>query len=196
MEKIRTIIRTYTRDLYENPISKIFIKLGFTPNLVTMLGLFITIFGSLFIYNGEFFIGGIIVAFGTILDSIDGAMARLSGNESVFGNLLDSVIDRYGEATIFLGLLGYYLFNDLDKTAVLLCVISLLCSQLISYIRAKSESLQIENRAGFFTRVERSVILIIFLLFSQPIIALYILAFGTFTGSIWRLIVGLKNAKV
>lgn len=196
MEKLRRIIRTYTRDLYENPISKIFIKLGFTPNIITMSGLFITIFGSYFIFRGEFLIGGLVVAIGTILDSIDGAMARLSGKESIFGNLLDSVIDRYSEATIFIGLLGYYLFNSLDKTAVFLCVISLLCSQLISYIRAKSESLKIENRAGFFTRVERSIILIVFLIFSQPIIALYILAIGTFTGSIWRLIVGLKNAKV
>ena len=86
--------------------------MGFTPNIITMSGLFITIFGSYFIFRGEFLIGGLVVAIGTILDSIDGAMARLSGKESIFGNLLDSVIDRYSEASIFIGLLGYYLFNS------------------------------------------------------------------------------------
>ena len=77
----------------------------------------------------------------------------------------------------------------------LLCIISMLCSQLISYVRAKSESLQIENKSGFFTRVERSVILIFFLIISQPLYALYILSIGTLASSIWRLIIGLKNAK-
>ena len=176
MEKFRQIVRSYTREIYEIPISKALIKLGLTPNMITFIGLVITIFGSYFIYQGEFLIGGIIVAFGTILDSIDGAMARLTENESVFGDLLDSVIDRYGEATIFVALACYYLFNSLDKTAVLLCIISMLCSQLISYVRAKSESLQIENKSGFFTRVERSVILIFFLIISQPLYALYILS--------------------
>ena len=104
MEKFRQIVRSYTREIYEIPISKVLIKLGLTPNMITFIGLVITIFGSYFIYQGEFLIGGIIVAFGTILDSIDGAMARLTKNESVFGDLLDSVIDRYGEATIFVAM--------------------------------------------------------------------------------------------
>ena len=122
-------------------------------------------------------------------------IARLSNKESVFGDLLDSVIDRYGEAAIFLSLACYYLFNSLDEIAVLLCIISMLCSQLISYVRAKSESLDIENKSGFLTRVERSLIIIFFLLISQPLFALYILSVGTFFSSIWRLIIGLKNAK-
>ena len=91
MEKFRQIVRSYTREIYEIPISKVLIKAGLTPNMITFIGLIITIFGSYFIYQGEFLIGGIIVAIGTILDSIDGAMARLTKNESVFGDLLDSV---------------------------------------------------------------------------------------------------------
>ena len=117
--------------------------------MITFIGLIITIFGSYYIFQGDFLTGGIIVGLGTILDSIDGAMARLSNKESVFGDLLDSVIDRYGEAAIFLSLACYYLFNSLDEIAVLLCIISMLCSQLISYVRAKSESLDIENKSGF-----------------------------------------------
>ena len=195
MEYFRQLLRSYTREIYEIPISKFLIKLGLTPNMITFIGLIITIFGSYYIFQGDFLTGGIIVGLGTILDSIDGAMARLSNKESVFGDLLDSVIDRYGEAAIFLSLACYYLFNSLDEIAVLLCIISMLCSQLISYVRAKSESLDIENKSGFLTRVERSLIIIFFLLISQPLFALYILSVGTFFSSIWRLIIGLKNAK-
>ena len=101
MENFRQLLRSYTREIYEIPISKFLIKLGLTPNMITFIGLIITIFGSYYIFQGDFLAGGIIVGLGTILDSIDGAMARLSNKESVFGDLLDSVIDRYGEATIF-----------------------------------------------------------------------------------------------
>ena len=109
--------------------------------------------------------------------------------------MLDSVIDRYGEAAIFLSLACYYLFNSLDEIAVLLCIISMLCSQLISYVRAKSESLDIENKSGFLTRVERSLIIIFFLLISQPLFALYILSVGTFLVQ-FEINYGLKMLKI
>ncbi len=132
---------------------------------------------------------------GTILDSIDGSMARLSNQESKFGDLLDSVIDRFSEGIIFIGIASYYIFNELNEIAILLTLITLLCSQLISYVRAKSESLGIENKSGFFTRVERSLVIIICLIISQPLAGLYILAIGTSISSIWRFFSGLSNAK-
>lgn len=195
MEEFRQKIRSYTKRLYEEPISKFFISLRLSPNMVTMLGLVITIVGSYIIFQGNFLIAGVVVALGALLDSIDGSMARLTNNVSKYGDLLDSVIDRFSEGIVFIGIASYYIYNDLNEFAVLIAFISLLCSQIISYIRAKSESLGIENKSGFFTRVERSLVLIIFLIISQPIIGLYILAIGTLISSLWRLASGLKNAK-
>jgi len=195
LEEFRQKIRFYTRKIYEDPISKVLIYFKFTPNAVTIIGLLITLLGSFFIFQGDFLYGGIVVAIGTLFDSIDGSMARLSNKASKFGDLLDSVIDRFSEGIIFIGIASYYIFNEFNDYAILFTIISLLCSQLISYIRAKCESLGIENKSGFFTRVERSIVIIVFLIISQPLIGLYILVIGTFLSSIWRLVSGLKNAK-
>jgi len=195
LEEFRQKIRFYTKKLYEEPISKILISLKLTPNIVTILGFIITLIGSFYVYQGDFLIGGIIVALGTLLDSIDGSMARLSNNESKLGDLLDSVVDRFSEGIIFIGIASYYIFNEFNDLAIFLTIITLLCSQLISYIRAKCESLGIENKSGFFTRVERSIIIIVCLIISQPLIGLYILVIGTSLSSIWRLYSGLNNAK-
>lgn len=195
MEQLRQKLRFYTKKIYEDPISKILITLKLTPNTVTILGIVITSIGSFFVFQGSFLLGGIIVAFGTILDSIDGSMARLSNSVSKFGDLLDSVIDRFSEGIVYIGIASYYIYKELNETAILLTLIALLCSQLISYVRAKSESLGIQNKSGFFTRVERSLVIIICLIISQPLIGLYILAVGTSINSIWRLFSGLNNAK-
>lgn len=195
MEQLRQKLRFYTKKIYEDPISKILITLKLTPNTVTILGIVITSIGSFFVFQGSFLLGGIIVAFGTILDSIDGSMARLSNSVSKFGDLLDSVIDRFSEGIVYIGIASYYIYKEFNETAILLTFIALLCSQLISYVRAKSESLGIQNKSGFFTRVERSLVIIICLIISQPLIGLYILAVGTSINSIWRLFSGLNNAK-
>tara|TARA_Y100000768_G_scaffold126403_1_gene93746 strand:+ start:4806 stop:5396 length:591 start_codon:yes stop_codon:yes gene_type:complete len=195
LEQLRQKLRFYTKKIYEDPISKILITLKLTPNAVTILGIVITSIGSFFVFQGSFLLGGIIVAFGTILDSIDGSMARLSNSVSKFGDLLDSVIDRFSEGIVYIGIASYYIYKELNETAILLTLIALLCSQLISYVRAKSESLGIQNKSGFFTRVERSLVIIICLIISQPLIGLYILAVGTSINSIWRLFSGLNNAK-
>ena len=195
MEQLRQKLRFYTKKIYEDPISKILITLKLTPNTVTIFGIVITSIGSFFVFQGSFLLGGIIVAFGTILDSIDGSMARLSNSVSKFGDLLDSVIDRFSEGIVYIGIASYYIYKEFNETAILLTLIALLCSQLISYVRAKSESLGIQNKSGFFTRVERSLVIIICLIISQPLIGLYILAVGTSINSIWRLFSGLNNAK-
>ncbi|MED5283771.1 MAG: CDP-alcohol phosphatidyltransferase family protein [Chloroflexota bacterium] len=195
MEEFRQNIRSYTKRLYEEPISKFFISFRLTPNMITIFGLIITVIGSYIVFLGNFFLAGIVVAIGALLDSIDGSMARLTNNVSKYGDLLDSVVDRFSEGIVFIGIGAYYIYNDLNEFAVFTVFIALLCSQIISYIRAKSESLGIQNKSGFFTRVERSLVLIFFLIISQPILGLYILAIGTLISSLWRLASGLKNAK-
>ena len=132
MEKIRQYIRSYLTDLYEIPLSKFFLYLKLTPSIITFLGFIITCVGSYFVFNGNFLFGGIIIGIGIFFDSIDGTMARISGKDGDFGNLLDSVIDRFGEGVIYLSIIGFFLYKEVNKTAVILCSIALLFSFMIS----------------------------------------------------------------
>jgi CDP-diacylglycerol--glycerol-3-phosphate 3-phosphatidyltransferase len=162
-------------------VSSFLLKVGLTPNLITLLGLLGNIGAALFISKGKFIIGGIIaLAVGTF-DAIDGTMARLSGEPSKFGCLLDSLIDRYSEMTLLLGILVYFSSIN-DNTGIILVYLALCGSFLVSYIRARAEGLGVEVRKGILTRVERLLILVISLLFRQPLMGVLIIALlGNFT---------------
>jgi CDP-diacylglycerol--glycerol-3-phosphate 3-phosphatidyltransferase len=162
-------------------VSSFLLKVGLTPNLITLLGLLGNIGAALFISKGKFIIGGIIaLAVGTF-DAIDGTMARLSGEPSKFGCLLDSLIDRYSEMTLLLGILVYFSSIN-NNTGIILVYLALCGSFLVSYIRARAEGLGVEVRKGILTRVERLLILVISLLFRQPLMGVLIIALlGNFT---------------
>jgi len=162
-------------------VSSFLLKVGLTPNLITLLGLLGNIGAALFISKGKFIIGGIIaLAVGTF-DAIDGTMARLSGKPSKFGCLFDSLIDRYSEMTLLLGILVYFSSIN-DNTGIILVYLALCGSFLVSYIRARAEGLGVEVRKGILTRVERLLIIVISLLFRQPLMGVLIIALlGNFT---------------
>ena len=156
-------------------VSSFLLKVGLTPNLITLLGLLGNIGAALFISKGKFIIGGIIaLAVGTF-DAIDGTMARLSGKPSKFGCLFDSLIDRYSEMTLLLGILVYFSSIN-DNTGIILVYLALCGSFLVSYIRARAEGLGVEVRKGILTRVERLLILVISLLFRQPLMGVLVIA--------------------
>jgi CDP-diacylglycerol--glycerol-3-phosphate 3-phosphatidyltransferase len=156
-------------------ISSFFLRAGLTPNLITLLGLLGNIGAALFISKGEFIIGGIIASVAGTFDAIDGTMARLSGELSKFGCLFDSLIDRYSEMTLLLGILVH--FSSINNhTGIILVYLALCGSFLVSYIRARAEGLGVEVKKGILTRVERLLILVISLLFKQPLMGVLIIA--------------------
>jgi len=162
-------------------VSSLFLKAGLTPNLITLLGLLGNVGAALFISKGKFITGGIIALVVGTFDAIDGTMARLLGKPSNFGCLLDSLIDRYSEMTLLLGILVYFLSINND-TGIILVYLALCGSFLVSYIRARAEGLEVEVKIGILTRVERLIILIISLLFKQPLLGVLIIALlGNFT---------------
>jgi len=171
-----------------NPIGSFLNKLGITPNMMTLLGLVGNIFAAVFLTNGKFVTGGIIIlALGTF-DALDGTMARLRGEPTRFGGFVDSVTDRYSELFILGGVLIYFLHQQND-TAVILTYLSAAGSVLVSYIRARAESLGFDAKVGLMTRVERVIILSVFFILNLPEVALWILAiFTNFTAlqRIWR----------
>lgn len=164
-----------------DPLGRFFLGLGMTPNMMTSLGLLGNFVGAFFLSQGELVLGGWLVLVMTPIDALDGTMARLRGDPGEFGAFVDSVSDRYAELAILGGLL-YFFATQGNALGSTLAFASAAGSVLVSYVKARAESLGYEAKVGLLTRVERYLVLAPLLVFNQPIIALWILAiFGNFT---------------
>jgi CDP-diacylglycerol---glycerol-3-phosphate 3-phosphatidyltransferase len=150
-----------------NPLVKGLIKIGFTPNIVTVTGLILNIgVAIIFIKGAEqgnrgdlSYVGwaGALILFAGLFDMLDGQVARLGNMSSTFGALFDSVLDRYSELIMFLGIC-YYLVAHHYFFSSLFAFIALIGSMMVSYTRARSEGLGIENKGGLMQRPERVVL--------------------------------------
>ena len=143
-----------------SPTARGLLRIGLTPNSVTTIGAIGVIATSLIAYpNGHFFGGTVAICCLALSDLFDGTMARLSQQgPSRWGGFLDSTIDRVTDSAIALGLLIYLAQNNDALSYALL--VSIVAGFLVSYIRAKAESLQIECKGGFAERTERLMILL------------------------------------
>ena len=151
-----------------NPLVKGLIKIGFTPNTVTITGLVLNIgVAIIFIIGAEegnrgdlSYVGwaGALILFAGLFDMLDGQVARLGNMSSTFGALFDSVLDRYSELVMFLGIC-YYLIGHHYFLSSLFAFIALIGSMMVSYTRARSEGLGIENKGGVMQRPERVVLI-------------------------------------
>jgi len=143
-----------------SPAARGMLRIGLTPNSVTTIGAVGVIATSLMAYpNGHLFGGTVAICCLALSDLFDGTMARLSAQgPSRWGGFLDSTIDRVTDSAIAMGLLIFLARKDDPLSYVLL--VSIVSGFLVSYIRAKAESLQIECKGGFAERTERLVILL------------------------------------
>src|SRR5215471_4466448 len=82
--------------------------LGINPNLLTLIGFLVTIFAAVYFARGEFVAAGLVIILAGIFDMLDGRVARITDNVTKFGAFFDSVLDRYSDLAIFLGLMIYY----------------------------------------------------------------------------------------
>jgi len=141
-----------------NPIARAALSLGLTPNSVTLIGALGLISSALYFYpRGDFFIGTIAISLFALSDLFDGAMARISQKgASPWGGFLDSTIDRLTDSSILVGVALFLIDRDDRITPVVLG--ALVLGSLVSYIRAKAESLQIECSSGIAERTERLII--------------------------------------
>lgn len=171
-----------------------FLRLGLTPNAVTVLGLVGALLAAGLLAAGYIVWGGILLVVMAPFDAVDGAMARLSGKVTRFGALLDSTLDRFAEIFLLGGLLVYYMGRG-DKLAVVLAFLAMGGSLMVSYVKARAESLNFEVKIGLLSRVERLIVLIICLLINQPMIALWILAILANFTAVQRLLYVLKVSR-
>lgn len=164
-------------------------RLGVDPNVITVVGFLLNIVTAAVLATGHLSAGGALLLVSGLFDLLDGALARVGNNQSTFGAFLDSLLDRYSEATILLALI--YVFTVRHHTANVLLVYGVAVgSILISYARARAEGLGLEAKVGIAPRPERVLILGAGLLINgdTTVIALVLLAFLTHVTALQRLV--------
>lgn len=156
-------------------------KTGLLPNTITIIGLIGTTAGAVMIGLGQVSWGGLLVLLMGPLDALDGSMARLRGDQTEFGAFVDSVTDRYSELVIFAGLLAHY-WQLGSLLYVMLTFAAAAGSVMVSYTKARAESLGFTAKVGILSRVERYLIMAPSLLFNIPWVAVWIIAvFANYT---------------
>lgn len=140
------------------PIGRTLVKLGLTPLVMTVLGVLVTITGSVVIGFGHLFWGGLVALAGSAIDGLDGSVARASNRVTTRGAYLDAVFDRVGEISILAGLA---VSQRTDARILLLCLLCLGGALLIPYIRAKAEAMGIIPNGGILGRAERVLLVTI-----------------------------------
>lgn len=152
-----------------NPLIELLVRWKVKPNTITTIGLVINTFATvIFIYGGKYgertdhsFIGwaGLVILFAGLFDMIDGRLARVGKMDSTFGALYDSVLDRYSEMIMFLGICWYLVAQSYFLSS-LFAFIALIGSVMVSYIRARAEGLGASLAdVGMMQRPERIIII-------------------------------------
>src|SRR2546428_9075831 len=133
---------------------------GINPNVLTFLGLVVNFVAAAFFAVGAFFPGAAIILFAGLLDMLDGQVARRQNRVTAFGAFYDSTLDRYSDMALYMGLLVYYAVSA-RTSYVVLAAVATAGSVMVSYTRARAESLIPTCKVGFMERPERLVLLIL-----------------------------------
>jgi CDP-diacylglycerol--glycerol-3-phosphate 3-phosphatidyltransferase len=156
-------------------------RIGISPNALTICGVLLSLCAGITLALGYRTAGAILIAVSGLMDGLDGLVARSAQKTTRFGAFLDSVLDRWSDGFLFIGVLAWYARGDTPAYAILSSV-ALISSLLVSYTRARAEGIGARCTRGLFTRLERLVTLVAGLVLDQMNIALWIIAvLSTFT---------------
>jgi CDP-diacylglycerol---glycerol-3-phosphate 3-phosphatidyltransferase len=143
------------------PVVRLAQRLHLTPNTITVIGLLITLGASVLVAGGWLLLGAAILTAGSLLDAVDGALARAQGGGTAFGGFLDSTLDRAGESILYVGIGAWILATRPDPLwPVLLVMVALAASFLVSYAHARAQGIGLAADVGLAPRTERLVIVI------------------------------------
>jgi phosphatidylglycerophosphate synthase len=145
--------------VFDTPLGFIAKRIPFSPNALSVTGFIVTAIAG-FVIPHNIRLGGICILIGSIFDILDGMVARTTGRATKFGAYLDSVLDRYSDAFLFLSI-AWYLAAHGDHTGSFLSIGTLVGAFLISYARARAEGLGETCHTGIMERPERIILLII-----------------------------------
>ena len=179
------------------PIERIAAFLALTripPNVITWSALVINLWAAVFFAAGRFFAGASLMALAGLGDLLDGPVARRQNRVSLFGGFLESILDRYADLMLFLGLLVYYVSVNRFLYVVLACI-AMAGAVMVSYAKARAESLVAVGEVGFWERPERLVLMILGGLFNRMPLVLWIIAIGANVTVVHRILRTWKETK-
>ncbi|MBC8366726.1 CDP-alcohol phosphatidyltransferase family protein [bacterium] len=146
------------------PLAALLLRMGLTPNALTMTGMVLSIGAGLAIIRGRLISAGFLLLAGGLCDILDGSMARRGGRSTVRGAFLDSTLDRISEIAVFFGLIIFYQGNVAFQAWTFLALTG---SLMTSYARARAEGLGLSAKVGLLERPERVILLILALLLNS-----------------------------
>lgn len=161
-----------------DPVAGALLRAHVRPNQLTVLGLGVSCLAACAFSQEWLRAGALLLAVAGLFDLFDGALARLSGQESCFGAFLDSVVDRYSDLVVLLGIVLFYERAD-DFTGVFFTMLAGVGTIMTSYTKARAQSVGLPCETGFLERPERLIILIagsLFGLLTPTVIALALLS--------------------
>src|SRR6202167_6259272 len=150
---------------------------GIPPNVITWLALVLNLWAGILFAAGRFAAGGGMMILAGLCDLLDGPIARRQNRVSLFGGFLDSILDRYADLILFLGLLVYYASVNRFLYAILAGA-AMAGAVMVSYAKARAESLVPATEVGFWDRPERLLLMILGALVNRMPLVLWILAIG------------------
>jgi len=167
---------------------------GINPNTLTLLALIVNGVAAAFFAKGKFRSAAMIVFFAAFLDMLDGQVARREQRVTAFGAFFDSTLDRYADMALYMGLLVFYAVNG-RYSYVVLAAVATAGSVMVSYSRARAESLIPSCKVGFMERPERLVLLIMGGLFNRMAPALWVISVVSTVTVIQRIVYTWQETK-
>lgn len=175
-------------DQFVRPVGRAVARSGLSPNAITLAGLLIQGAVAYLIVDGALLAAGLVAVAAGVADLLDGAVAKARSAESPFGALLDSTTDRLSDALFFIPIAWLYgvdpdVASHDEPWVAAVALTALVFSFLVSYVKARAESLGFDCNVGFAERFERLAIMILGLVFGVvpvAVVALTLVTFGTF----------------
>jgi len=175
-------------------LASLLAKTGVPPNVITWSALVVNLWACVFFAAGRFAAAGGLMILAGMCDLLDGPVARKQNRVSKFGGFLESILDRYSDLMLFLGLLVYYVQVNRFPYAILAGT-AMAGAVMVSYAQARAESLGPASKVGFWERPERMVLMIVCALANQMELALWILAIGPNITVVHRIIHTWRRAE-
>jgi len=160
-----------------DPVARALLRVHVRPNHLTMVGLGVSIVAACALAQGRLRVGAVLLALVGLFDFFDGSLVRLANSVSAFGAFLDSVVDRYSDLVVLLGVVLHY-HRAADTTGVFLTMVALVGTIMTSYTKARAQSIGVACEIGLIERPERLIVLIAgatFNLLTPAMIALAVL---------------------
>jgi CDP-diacylglycerol--glycerol-3-phosphate 3-phosphatidyltransferase len=168
------------------PVARAMVGLRLRPNQLSCLGLVGSVLAAAAFAADQRRAGALCLLLAGALDILDGALARVTGQVSPFGAFLDSVLDRYSDLLVLAGIV--FLFARLGRLDVVAAaLLALIGTVMVSYTRARAESVDVECRVGFMERGERMLVLILGALLDLLVPAIWVVALGANVTAVHRI---------